>query len=1163
MKAKLFCPIAVLFLMGIFVPNTSFSDAYFRYWNYIPIFMKRLIILLMVAVVFGGTLTAQNSKSSAYLLSVNGTETSLNQKKNLSTNPVDPQFFERSKEKGQREVTMSRENGETILTPKGKVNHELFRTRPSAEKEAFKAIPRRAYSSVTKSASDAGATITLKVIGNPWGDGTGFQMLLDADHVMDPSTATFDELYAMSEYKIPEGATSDLTNPIVVFDDEVSITVPGGTYDILFLNPDPNNGRIWITQWASDGSPALGDDFVFKSGFTYTFIFEFGGYVEYYPEYDAALSGMVLPLISINLTNSEPVIVTLSNPGEHAFSSVDLSYQVNDGNVVTETYTGTLNPGENLTYTFNTKADFSAEGFYNVTAWVTYSNDMNPVNNRVSGQTKHPAPLALPFVSKFDFKEELAANWTIINANGGSTWHYDSFNPDADGGIGALQVNTFDVGNGVPDDYLVSDPLIFPAKGAYNITFQLYIFSTESFRILYGASSNPEEMDVLVDYPALSRNSNWPLFAKNFEISVPGNYYFAFHYYSNAAIGSAIDLDNVNIAQGTFVGVPDITIPNTIVPTSSCTLSSGNTLSATVKNQGSEPISEFKLTYKVNDNPVVSQTFNVLLDTNESKTVEFTQKADFSEIGNYTILLTAATPNEVNTSNNQTEAEVSHFAPVTNLPFESNFFNPADIKNWNSTVYGGWGMNNYYSCYYPNGENIPLLSRCITLLPGDYRFSLTYSSGFSYSMTFTDDFYIAYGPSGSDPMTWTPVKEYFDNSTGGVNSPVSDDIILHVTQAGEYEIAIVSTRHGDLAIYNTSVAILPEHDVRIKGIESPASFARQTPKYQLNGFKTFNAIVHNRGKNAETGTIEFKLNNDLLALVDFNLSSANETKTVPVNADIASLPVGPLNLQFKATITDTDATPGDNSIQIAKYVSDSTYVWDSIDSDFQDGIGLNGQVGAFGLIYELGKKDVLTSINVGLFGFGQTDDFGIAVYPVDDDFVLGTPYFTQVYARNAGSSVTFDVPDTELDPGKYFFEVQQLARNNIAIAFDQDPTGYFYGNWGNGEPLELIGSGYGFGYIHVRPNFGKGGVTGLVNVKVSDPQVKLYPNPVSDVLSVSVANQKIKRISVHNASGAVVYQNSKVNKSEHKLNTSNLASGFYFITVQTKAGVSTSKFVVK
>ncbi|MDR3338627.1 MAG: hypothetical protein LBT25_00780 [Candidatus Symbiothrix sp.] len=41
MKAKLFFPIAVLLLMGIFVLNTSFSDTYFRYWNYIPVFMKR------------------------------------------------------------------------------------------------------------------------------------------------------------------------------------------------------------------------------------------------------------------------------------------------------------------------------------------------------------------------------------------------------------------------------------------------------------------------------------------------------------------------------------------------------------------------------------------------------------------------------------------------------------------------------------------------------------------------------------------------------------------------------------------------------------------------------------------------------------------------------------------------------------------------------------------------------------------------------------------------------------------------------------------------------------------------------------------------------------------------------------------------------------------
>jgi hypothetical protein len=182
--------------------------------------MKHLFTFLILAVTLGGNLTAQNSKSGVRFESVNGKETSFNQKKNLSTSPVDPQFFEKMKEKEK-----------TILNPRGKVKQEKFQTKKTAASEIFRRMPRKLdHPSVTKSASNAGATITLKVIGDPWGDGTGFQALLDADAAIDINTiTTSDEFYNLSEYSIPVGATADLTNPLVVLNDEVSITIPEGT----------------------------------------------------------------------------------------------------------------------------------------------------------------------------------------------------------------------------------------------------------------------------------------------------------------------------------------------------------------------------------------------------------------------------------------------------------------------------------------------------------------------------------------------------------------------------------------------------------------------------------------------------------------------------------------------------------------------------------------------------------------------------------------------------------------------------------------------------------------------------------------------------------------------------------------------------------------------
>ena len=123
------------------------------------------------------------------------------------------------------------------------------------------------------------ASVTLTA-GDVWGDGTGYQMLLDADHntygTVIPTTGGLtasgdatDEVYAEFEYKIPENADGSLSTANIVFESSATILIPAGTYDYCITNPSPDD-RVWI---ASDGGdvPGRGDDFVFESGNSYEF----------------------------------------------------------------------------------------------------------------------------------------------------------------------------------------------------------------------------------------------------------------------------------------------------------------------------------------------------------------------------------------------------------------------------------------------------------------------------------------------------------------------------------------------------------------------------------------------------------------------------------------------------------------------------------------------------------------------------------------------------------------------------------------------------------------------------------------------------------------------------------------------------------------------------
>ena len=122
--------------------------------------------------------------------------------------------------------------------------------------------------------------------GDVWEDGSGYQMLLDADATafgtIFPETGPMNtggdvsaEVYANFEYKIPENADGALSTTNIIINNSVSILIPAGTYDWCITNPTPGD-RMWI---ASDNGTIGGraDDFEFKSECTYLFTVSLGG----------------------------------------------------------------------------------------------------------------------------------------------------------------------------------------------------------------------------------------------------------------------------------------------------------------------------------------------------------------------------------------------------------------------------------------------------------------------------------------------------------------------------------------------------------------------------------------------------------------------------------------------------------------------------------------------------------------------------------------------------------------------------------------------------------------------------------------------------------------------------------------------------------------------
>jgi subtilisin-like proprotein convertase family protein len=104
---------------------------------------------------------------------------------------------------------------------------------------------------------------------------------------------------------------------------------------------------------------------------------------------DLAVISLDTPVTGI-LTSTETITVTIRNLGENSATDFDVSYQVNSGTVITETFTETIASNESVQFTFTTTADLSTEGqVYSILSSVTLTGDEDSSNDSITTEITH------------------------------------------------------------------------------------------------------------------------------------------------------------------------------------------------------------------------------------------------------------------------------------------------------------------------------------------------------------------------------------------------------------------------------------------------------------------------------------------------------------------------------------------------------------------------------------------------------------------------------------------------------------------------------------------------------------------------------------------------------------------------------------------------------
>jgi hypothetical protein len=265
---------------------------------------------------------------------------------------------------------------------------------------------------------------------------------------------------------------------------------------------------------------------------------------------DIALLEILSPETSCNL-ETESLSVLLRNQCSQTLSDIPISYNL-DGNLIQESITESLSPGEFYEYTFNESLDISDFGNYNLQVFTSLPDDVDNTNDSLSMEFSNVEAIEIPWSMTFEAENTLT-HWLIDNANEDNrTWEYNAGMGYETNGYMIYQYNDFNAA----DDWLISQCIYLETNMLYHLSFYTKIEDAswpENLSVnIANVQASGSMQDTIINLPDLS-HTNWTEITADFQVEENGFYYIGFHCYSAAQMFNlyidAINLDGESLVQ--------------------------------------------------------------------------------------------------------------------------------------------------------------------------------------------------------------------------------------------------------------------------------------------------------------------------------------------------------------------------------------------------------------------------------------------------------------------------------------------------------------------------------------------------------------------------------------------------------------------------------------
>ncbi len=162
--------------------------------------------------------------------------------------------------------------------------------------------------------------------------------------------------------------------------------------------------------------------------------------------------------LSVCNTNNAYPEISILNAGQSPISNFPVTYELSGQAVVTETYTGTIAPGQQVDYTFTTALIVTVSGNYTLTCTADVPGDGYTGNNeQILDLYVQTTATATPFIENFQAAGFLPNVWSINNPDNDKTWEEASVTGANGAATEAAYIDNFSYNSAGEEDYFETE----------------------------------------------------------------------------------------------------------------------------------------------------------------------------------------------------------------------------------------------------------------------------------------------------------------------------------------------------------------------------------------------------------------------------------------------------------------------------------------------------------------------------------------------------------------------------------------------------------------------------------------------------------------------------------------------------------------------------------